>query len=130
MAEIVALAALGRHEAVCFAEAPLTELYVRLGERAAEDAICRGIESLARAVAMLSHGRPARRGAAAAAAGRLAALAEGLGMVTLGEVARELARASLGPDRHGEAAVRARVLRVASAALTGIWDRDLPAGPG
>lgn len=101
----------------------LDELFLQLGQHAAEDVVYRALEELA---ARLTHiERFYRRGAKTEmrkCAGSLGAIADQLGMQMLARVARDVSACAQGGDAVAQAATLARLLRIGKVSLSEIWD--------
>lgn len=114
---------LRQKETVRFDPDRLDELFLQLGQHAAEDVVYRALEELA---ARLTHiERFYRRGATAQmrkCARSLGAIADQLGMQMLARVARDVSDCAEGNDPVAQAATLARLLRIGEVSLTEIWD--------
>lgn len=101
----------------------LGALYCQLGDRGAEDVVCRAMEELAVRLAELDALFRARKFAEAARLARsLIAIAEQIGMVGLARVAGDVAHCARGEDVPALAATLARLGRIADRSLTEVWD--------
>ena len=98
-------------------------MYRQLGERSAEDVVCRAVEELA---VRLSHCQQLwrrqewdelRKGARS-----LVAIAEQIGMAKLAEVARDVTNTVDACDQVAVAATLTRMIRVGERSLTAVWD--------
>ncbi len=101
----------------------LNDLYVQLGQRAAEDVICRALRELA--VRMANIETLHRQGEIAdmrKCARSLGAIAEQLGMTVLARVARDVAACADAGDHVAQAATLGRLVRVGEASLNEIWE--------
>lgn len=101
----------------------LVELYARMGEAGAEDAVARAVESIVSRLTEID--RHAEAGDGAALIGsteRLSAIADEIGMCTLAEVARDVTDTTHWGDRAGQGATLARLSRIADRSLAAIWD--------
>lgn len=103
--------------------ARLDELFVQLGQHAAEDVVCRALEEMA---ARLSHiERCYRTGNTAEMrknARSLGAIADQLGMPAMARVARDVTNCADTADPVALAATLSRLLRLGERSLTEIWD--------
>jgi len=101
----------------------LDQLFVQLGEHAAEDVVCRALEELA---ARLTHiERFYRQGEVTdlrKCTRSLGAIADQLGMGMLARVARDVVATTDTGDPVAQAATLARLLRIGEVSLTEIWD--------
>tara|TARA_R110002012_G_scaffold61104_2_gene160292 strand:+ start:465 stop:926 length:462 start_codon:yes stop_codon:yes gene_type:complete len=118
---------LGHDEVIGIDSDRLTDLYVELGEAAAEDVICRAMEELA---VRLSHAERMYRESDIVSlrksARSTAAIADQIGLHLLARVARDVTTAIDRADMIALAATLARLLRIGDRSLTAIWDtRDL-----
>lgn len=117
----------GHDEVIRIDSDRLTDLYVELGEAAAEDVICRAMEELA---VRLSHAeRMYREGEVEGlrkSVRSMAAIADQIGLHLLARVARDVTTTIDRSDMIALAATLARLLRIGDRSLTAIWDtRDL-----
>ncbi len=118
---------LKRREKVQMDAEKVTKLFARLGDGAAEEAICRAMEELAArlmaAQTALVTGDMVR---VAKAARGMIGIAEEVGLVSLARVASDVAFCAGERDPAAAAATLARLERVGDKSMTGIWDlRDL-----
>lgn len=118
---------LGHDEVIRIDSDRLTDLYVELGEAAAEDVICRAMEELA---VRLSHAERMYREADVELLRKsvrsMAAIADQIGLHLLARVARDVTATIDRADMIALAATLARLLRIGDRSLTAIWDtRDL-----
>ncbi|MCZ4352217.1 hypothetical protein O4H61_06770 [Roseovarius aestuarii] len=101
----------------------LEELYVQLGERGAENVVCRALEELA---VRLSHTEKCHREGGDAdvqkTARGLVAIAEQIGMQMLARVAADVAVCAGKGDAVALAATMSRLLRIGERSLSEIWD--------
>lgn len=104
----------------------IEELFVQLGDRAAEDVVCRGLEEMA---ARLTHVercyRQQRPREMRKTARGLGLVAEQLGMTLVARVARSVIACSEAGDGVALSATLARLLRIAERSLTEFWDGRL-----
>lgn len=118
---------LKRNERVQIDSTRVTKLYTRLGEGAAEDAVCRAMEELAVRLAATQTVR--ERGdmvKVAKAARGMIGIAEEVGLVSLARVASDVASCATEGDEAAIGATLARLVRVGDKSMTVIWDlRDL-----
>lgn len=121
------LAILRHEEGVRLDPDPLVALFSEMGERAAEQVICRAMESLAARLAMVQrHGDDGRPVQLAEEARRMAALAASVGLASVARVAGDVATAAEIRDHAAQAATIARLVRVGERSLSAIWDlRDM-----
>jgi len=121
------LAILRHEEGVRLDPDPLAALFSELGERAAEQVICRTMEDLAIRLALVQrHGEDGRPAPLAEEARRMAALAARIGLASLARVAGDVAAAADVRDHAAQAATIARLVRVGERSLTAVWDlRDM-----
>lgn len=92
----------------------LADMFVELGEARATDLIALSLSRLEQLMAALElAGGQMRRGDCIDLAGQVAALADALGMTSLGQAARGMARAAASGDPVALAATWARLVRVA-----------------
>jgi hypothetical protein len=98
-------------------------LYRQLGDRAAEDVICRAIEELA---LRLTHcerlWRKQDRTGLRKAARSLIAIADQIGMTTLARVAADVTAAVDAGDAPAIGATLFRLMRIGEKSLTAVWD--------
>ena len=101
----------------------LAQLYAQLGERGAEDVVCRAMEELA---ARLAHADQQYRASDQAGlrknARSLVAIAEQVGMQLLARVARDVTICIDVGDPVAQGAVLARLVRVGERSLFAVWD--------
>lgn len=101
----------------------LGQLFAQLGERGAEDVVCRAMEELA---ARLSHADQQYRGGDLAALRKnsrsLVAIADQVGMYLLARVAQDVTSCIDVGDPVALAAVLARLVRVGERSLFAVWD--------
>lgn len=101
----------------------LGQLYAQLGDRGAEDVVCRAMEELA---ARLGHADQHYRSADHAAlrknARSLAAIADQVGMHLLARVAQDVIGCVDSGDAVALGAVLARLVRVGERSLFAVWD--------
>lgn len=101
----------------------LADLYDQLGERGAEDVVCRALEELA---ARLSHTercyRERRTGDMRKSARGLIAIAEQIGMWMLARVARDVTHCIDAGDAVALGSVLARLLRIGERSLSEVWE--------
>jgi len=112
-----------QQEAVRLDPDRLDDLFVQLGQHAAEDVVCRALEEMA---ARLTHVDGFhRRGELAEmrkCARSLGAIADQLGMGLLASVARDVCTCVDGGDPVAQAATLARLLRIGEISLSEIWN--------
>lgn len=115
------------HENVRLNPNRMTELFVQLGNRGAENVVCRAMEELAVRLADIEAafwqsefdivGKGARG---------LIAIAEQIGLNGLSQTARHVTVAASQKDPTAVAATVARLIRMGDKSLTAVWDaRDL-----
>ncbi len=101
----------------------LAELYVQLGERGAQNVVCRAMEELAVRLARIESAfqedKPALLRKTAKS---LIGIAEQVGMQRLAEVARDVRHCSELGDPVATGATLARLLRIGERSLTAVWD--------
>ena len=101
----------------------LEDLYDQLGERGAENVVCRALEELA---ARLSHTercyRERRTGDMRKSARGLIAIAEQIGMWMLARVACDVTQCIDAGDPVALGAVLARLLRIGERSLSEVWE--------
>ncbi len=101
----------------------LDDLFLQLGQHAAEDVVGRALEELA---VRLTHIEGFfRRGELEdlrKCARSLGAIADQLGMLLLARVARDVSACAMGGDPVAQAATLARLLRIGELSLNEIWD--------
>lgn len=101
----------------------LNDLYVQLGQHAAEDVVCRALEEMAARLShidksyRLSHWDDLRKNARG-----LGAIADQLGIVLLAKVARDVKTCVETGDAVATAATIARLMRVGESSLSEVWD--------
>ena len=101
----------------------LQDLYVQLGQAAAEDVICRAMEELAVRMAQLERlYRKNKFDEMRKNARCLVAIAEQVGMGPLATVARDVTNCIDTCDDVALAAVLARLLRLGERSLMAVWD--------
>lgn len=105
----------------------LTELYVRLGESGAEDAICEAMEELAtRLTDMNEVAAVAAPDLLQAAAQGVAELAAHIGLSSLSRTAMDVQYCLQINNGPAISATMARMMRIGERSLTAVWDnRDL-----
>lgn len=123
MIVVATLLALLQDESVRLDSDRLGELYHQLGERSAQDVVCRAIEELA---VRLSHcerlWRKGDRAQLRKSARSLVAISEQIGMSALARVARDVTQAIDADDPPAVGATVFRLLRVGERSLTAVWD--------
>ena len=101
----------------------IAELFLQLGDHAAEDVVFRALEELA---ARLTHVercyRRARHDELIRTARGLVEVAEQLGMTLLGQVAQSVIVCAEGDDDVALAATLARLLRIGERSLSELWE--------
>lgn len=101
----------------------LNDLYVQLGQHAAEDVVCRALEEMA---ARLSHIEKSYRAGdwddLRKNARGLGAIADQLGITILAQVARDVKTCVETGDLVALASTLARLMRVGESSLTEVWD--------
>lgn len=101
----------------------LEALYLQLGERGAEDVVCRALEELALRLRYIERcHRDAQWREMRKPVRGLIAIAEQIGMQLLSDVARDVTRCIDGGDRVALAATLSRLLRIGERSLSEIWD--------
>jgi len=105
----------------------LTELYVRLGEAGAEDAICQAMEELATQLTDMHEVAPiAGTDLLQNSAQNIAEMAAHIGMSSLSRVAMDVQYCLQINDGPAISATMARMMRIGERSLTTVWDnRDL-----
>lgn len=102
----------------------LSDLYKELGERGAEDVVCRAIEELA---VRLTHCERVWRHNDMTnlrkSARSLIAIADQIGMSAMSNIARDVTVAIDAEDHPAVAAILFRLIRVGERSLTAIWDQ-------
>ncbi|MEZ5777493.1 MAG: hypothetical protein R3E44_03940 [Paracoccaceae bacterium] len=101
----------------------LVALYAELGESGAERVIRDAMEELLARLTELRRFADGRNTSAVIRSTRLiAAVADQIGLTTLGAVARDVLRTTEAGDWPGHAATLARLLRIAERSLCAVWD--------
>lgn len=101
----------------------LVELYARLGEAGAEDAVVRAVGDIVSWLTEIDRHAGTGDGAALLrSTERLSSIADDIGMCTLAAVARDVADTTHWGDRAGQGATLARLSRIADRSLAAIWD--------
>ena len=101
----------------------LEELYVELGEAAAEDVVCRALEELAVRLSHIERCHSEVRLADMRKSARsLVAIADQIGMYMLSRVAADVAACVDGRDLVAVAATLSRLLRIGERSLSEVWD--------
>ena len=101
----------------------LVVLYAELGQLAAERLIAAAMEDLAvHLVAVQLAAQERRNDLLERGAGEIVRLATQVGMVLLARVARDVQICAARRDRMSQAAVLARLMRIADRSLTAVWD--------
>ena len=101
----------------------LNDLYVQLGQHAAEDVVCRALEEMAARLGYIDKRYHAadwvnlRKNARG-----LGAIADQLGITVLAKVARDVKTCVEVGDPVAVAATNARLMRVGASSLTEVWD--------
>lgn len=114
-------------EAVGVDPARLLVLYEELGESEAEEVIATAMEDLAFHLSMIDEAsRIGHRSHLRLALPEVATLAESVGLTALARVAEDLCDCVTQGDPVAEAAIMARLNRIAERALTEVWDLDAP----
>lgn len=117
------LAELRHDEGVCLNPDPLIAIYSELGEAGAERLIGRALEEVATRVDEIRFCAERGRTHQLLRSGRLLArVAEQIGMATFAKVARDLVAATERAEPVAQAAILARLLRIAERSLNAIWD--------
>ncbi len=102
----------------------LSDLYNELGQRGAEDLVCRAIEELA---VRLTHCERLWRSNDVAnlrkSARSLIAISDQIGMTAMSNIARDVTLAIDSNDTSAMAATLFRLIRVGERSLTAIWDQ-------
>lgn len=101
----------------------LTELFVQLGNRGAEDVVCRAMEELAVRLADIeaSYWKGDFTKVSKGSRG-LIAIAEQIGLNGLAQVARHVSATSSRDDATAIAATVSRLVRMGDKSLTAVWD--------
>lgn len=101
----------------------IDDLFLQLGQHAAEDVVCRALEELA---ARLTHIEASFRhddiDELRKNTRSLGAIADQLGMQKLAKVARDVSDCAKAGDPVAKAATLARLLRIGERSLTEIWE--------
>lgn len=101
----------------------LDALYDSMGERQAEEIICRAMEELAMRLALIERAHASADLPAVTKGARgVAAIAAQVGMVRLAEVAIDVARCADRRDAPALGATLARLMRIGDRSLTAVWD--------
>lgn len=101
----------------------LEGLYQQLGERTAEDIVCRAIEELAVRLAQCERQwRDDKLVALAKNAHSLIAIADQVGMTALARVARDVCETARSGDLVATGATLFRLVRIGERSLTAVWD--------
>jgi len=99
------------------------DLFLQLGDRAAEDLVCRGLEEMAARLAHVERcHRRGRTDEMRRTARGLATVADQLGMTLLGRVALSVIACSEAGDGVAMSATLARMLRIGERSLAEFWD--------
>lgn len=106
----------------------LDGLYSQLGERTAEDIVCRAIEELAVRLAQCeSLWREGKNAQLAKSARSLIAIADQIGMTALARVARSVSETANAGDQVAIGATLFRLIRIGERSLMAVWDQnDMP----
>ncbi len=103
----------------------LEGLYLQLGERVAEDIVCRAIEELAVRLAQCERlWREGDFAGLAKNAKSLIGIADQVGMTALARVARDVNETAYGGDPVATGATLFRMVRVGERSLTAVWDQQ------
>lgn len=114
---------LQQHERVWLDADRLEALYRQLGDRGAEDVVCRAIEQITARLAQAEQDyRRAEFSAMRKGCRSLIAMANQLGMSLLARVARDVTRCIDAGDGIALAATFARLSRIAERSLCAAWD--------
>jgi HPt (histidine-containing phosphotransfer) domain-containing protein len=101
----------------------LEGLYQQLGERTAEDIVCRAIEELAVRLAQCERlWRDDNITALAKNAHSIIAIADQVGMTALAKVARDVSDTAKKGDPVAVGATLFRLIRIGERSLTAVWD--------
>lgn len=101
----------------------LTELFVQLGNRGAEDVVCRAMEELAVRLADIETAYWQGEFSKVSKIARgLIAIADQIGLNGLAQVARHVAATASRNDRTAIAATVSRLVRMGDKSLTAVWD--------
>jgi hypothetical protein len=101
----------------------IDDLYRQLGERGAEDVVCRALEEIAaRLSEAASHYRAARFDRMRKGCRGLVGMADEVGMPLMAQVARDVTACIDTGDGTALAASFARLLRIADRSLSEIWE--------
>jgi hypothetical protein len=105
----------------------LTELFVQLGNRGAEDVVCRAMEELAVRLAEIEAAYWQGEFVKVSKGARgLIAIAEQIGLNGLSQVARHVTATASREDSTAIAATVSRLVRIGDKSLTAVWDaRDM-----
>jgi len=103
----------------------LGALYTQLGEANAEDVVCRAMEELALRLAQCDKlYRESKLVDLRKNARSLIAIADQIGMNSLGRVARDVTQCVDDKDEVALAATLSRLIRIGERSLTAIWDHQ------
>ncbi|WP_386680219.1 hypothetical protein [Loktanella sp. R86503] len=103
--------------------APLSEIYRDLGDKMAEETICRALEDLAIRLNRLQDMRAAAQyDELARQSNRLAAVAQGIGLTEVSTAARHVATCALQKSAVALEATMCRLERGFDLAITQVWD--------
>jgi len=117
------LAILKHEEGVRLDPDPLAALYAALGERGAEQVLCRAMEDIgARLTDMLKQADERQDLALARSARQLAKIAGQIGMATMARVAVDVVVATEAGDLTAQAAILTRLARIGERSQLAIWD--------
>lgn len=110
-------------ERVGFEPRRMADLYRTMGEIGAENVVCDTMEELT--IQLVRADRLGKRGKfeeVAEIAHRIAPVAERIGLLGLGRVARDVVACARGDDLAAFSATLARLSRIGDRSLTAIWD--------
>lgn len=110
-------------ERVCFEPRRMADLYTSMGEIGAENIVCDTMEELT--IQLVRADRLGKRGKfdeVAEIALRIAPVADRIGLLGLGRVARDVARCAKADDLAAFGATLARLSRIGDRSLSAIWD--------
>lgn len=101
----------------------LTELFVQLGNRSAEDVVCRAMEELAVRLADIEAAYWQSDFSKVSKGSRgLIAIADQIGLNGLAQVARHVAATASRNDKTAIAATVSRLVRIGDKSLAAVWD--------
>jgi hypothetical protein len=123
MMRLMQLTRLRPEETVRLEHERLEALYASVGERQAEEIICRAMEELAMRLALMERAYSAGEMVPLAKGARgLVKIADQVGMTKLASVATDVAECAERADVPALGATIARLIRISDRSLTAVWD--------